>query len=200
MSALRLLAITLLAVSPLVAHPAAAADIMIAGTFDGSLGSQSFAAQAMSFHGSTVADDPDEVFDELQYALSSLTVTLQGTNYIVTEPTMFFFAPSSSLAGIVDLDASKGLIRFDYGRNNAVLVDALTQSFATDHGTLSIGVGTGVRFSGVNLPGGAGAVPEPATWAMMLIGFAAAGTVLGRRTRATKASSVQPNASSAAAI
>jgi hypothetical protein len=183
MSAFRLFAITLLALAPLAASPAGAASIMIAGTFDGTFADRSFAGKAVTFHGTTVADAPDEVFDERQYALSSLVVTLDGTDLVVTEPTMFFIAPLSRLAGIVDPDASRGLIRFDYSRNNIVLVDALTQSFATGSGLLRLGAGTGVRVSGIELSSTASAVPEPASWAMILIGIAGAGTALRRQGR-----------------
>lgn len=169
----------LLAFAALFSSPAmAATTITVTGTFDGTLAGQGFAGQALTFTGTTVADQPDEVFGEFQYLLASLVVTMGGTDLTVGEPAMFFVAPAGSLAGFVDPDASRGLIRFDYAMGNAVLDDALTQAFATSGGALRIGAGSGLNVTGVTL---SSAVPEPGAWVVMLVGIGGTGIAMRRR-------------------
>ncbi len=180
MAFLRLLAAVLLVVSPVLATPATAAtfDITITGIFDGSLAGLDFSGRSLALTGTTDSDDTDEVFDEIQHPLSSLTVRLDGTEYRVTDAAIFFVSSLSGLAGIVDPDASRGLVRFDFNRNNAVIVDDLVQPFATSGGALRIGTGSGVAVRGVTLPTAAPAVPEPSSWTMMLLGFMLTGVVV----------------------
>ncbi|MEH3121666.1 MAG: PEPxxWA-CTERM sorting domain-containing protein [Sphingomonas phyllosphaerae] len=159
--------------------PAAAAvvNLSIVGDFDGSFDGRSFTNRTLTFTGTSESDTPDEVFDEYHYRLTSLSVTLDGTEHQVTEAATFFVAPLSHLAGIVDPDATKGLVRFDYSIDNRFYTDAQTQPFSTSGGLLLLGAGTNIALSGVSIA----AVPEPGTWAMMIVGFALIG--VARRNR-----------------
>ncbi len=57
----------------------------------------------------------------------------------------------------------------------------LTLNKATGASTVVGGYGTAANIAGLAFIGGAGAVPEPATWALMIGGFASAGAMLRRR-------------------
>lgn len=179
----KMLAGVLLALAPLVATPATATamKIVLTGTFDGSLAGKTFSKQAVTFTGLSDTTGTEEVFDELHHPLSSLTAAWGGKTYKLNEATIFFVAPLSDLAGIVDPDASKGLVRFDYGAGNAFYTDDMTQAFTTSGGALLLRAGSGIRLAGLSLPATTPAVPEPATWAMLLLGFAVTGTALRRR-------------------
>lgn len=180
---LRLLASALLVLTPLATTPAMAAafDITIAGTFNGSLDGRDFTGRSLIFTGVTDSDDTDEVFDEIHHPFVSLTVRLDDIDYAVTDAAIFFVAPLSGLAGIVDPDASRGLIRFDYTNENIVIVDDLTLSFATSGGALRVGTGSSVSVAGITLPNINTAVPEPAGWVMMMLGFVLTGFAVRKR-------------------
>ncbi|MEH3123471.1 MAG: PEPxxWA-CTERM sorting domain-containing protein [Sphingomonas phyllosphaerae] len=165
--------------------PAAAAviNLSIVGDFDGSFDGRSFNGRTLTFTGTSESSTPDEVFDEYQYRLTSLSVTLDGKYHQVTEAAMFFIAPLSHLAGIVDPDATKGLVRFDYSIGNRFYTDAQTQPFSTSGGLLMLGAGTNIALSGVSIA----AVPEPGTWAMMIVGLALVGVATRNRKRSLRA-------------
>ncbi len=179
MSRITLFAAALVAVLPFHAPAATAAviDISITGTFDGSFAGQSFADRAITFAGTTDTDTPDEVFDEYHYRLASLSVTLDGVRHQVDEAAIFFIAPLSQLAGIADPDATKGLVRFRYDLGNSFYTDAQTQAFSTSGGALLLQAGSNIALASVSNA----AVPEPGTWMMMLLGFAAVGIATRRR-------------------
>lgn len=156
---------------------AAAINLSITGRFDGSFDGRSFTDHSLSFVGTSESDTPDEVFGEYQYRLTSLSVTLDGAEHQVTEAAMFFVAPLSHLAGIVDPDATKGFVRFDYSSDNRFYTDAQTQPFSTSGGLLLLQAGTNIALSGVSVA----PVPEPGTWAMMIVGFALVGVATRKR-------------------
>lgn len=183
MPIIRMLAIAMIALVPLDAAYAATMPISITGTFDGTLDGRSFSASSLTFTGVSEEDAPEEVFDEYQYRLASLSVTVDGTEHRVTEAAMFFFAPLSRLAGIVDPDATKGLVRFDYGAGNRFHTDAQTQPFTTSGGSLLLSAGTNIALNGQTVA----AVPEPESWALMMLGFGAVGLAQRRRSRPTSA-------------
>lgn len=178
MPLIRILAVALIAIAPLDAA-AAALPISITGTFDGTFDGRSFAGSSLTFVGTSEEGAPEEVFDEFHYRLASLTVTVDGTEHRVTEAAMFFFAPLSRLAGIVDPDATKGLVRFDYGAGNRFHTDGQTQPFTTSGGTLLLRAGTNIAVNGPTIA----AVPEPESWGLMMLGFAAVGFAQRRRNR-----------------
>lgn len=156
---------------------AVAMNFSIVGTFDGSLDGHLFTGRALTFAGTSESDTPEEVFDEYQYRLTSLSVMLDGSEHQVIEPSLFFIAPLSHLAGIVDPDASKGLVRFDYSMGNHFYTDAQTQPFSTSGGLLLLRAGTDIALTGVSIA----AVPEPKVWAMMIAGFGMIGGMMRRR-------------------
>lgn len=57
------------------------------------------------------------------------------------------------------------------------VINTVSLAFAPN----SIGAVKQIRATGVDGGGGAGIVPEPATWAMMILGFGAAGAMVRRR-------------------
>jgi hypothetical protein len=187
MSIFRLIAAVLLTIAPVTTTPAAAAivNVTLAGTFNGMLGGSGFADQALSFSGVIDTDTVDEVFDEFHYVLSALSVRFNGSIYVISEPTIFFIAPKSQMAGFTDPDVSKGLIRFDYLNGNRVIDNELNQPFETSGGKLQIGTGSNVSISGLTFPPAA-AVPELGTWMMLLLGFAVTGAGLRQRRKALR--------------
>ncbi len=181
MSITRFLAAALLAVLPLAPGSAfaAALTVSLTGSFDGSLAGRSFSGSALTFTGTADSDVADDVFGESHYALDTLTVTMNGMDYTITEPVMFFIAPDSTLAGFADPDAARSLVSFDYAAANA-FYGAFAGAFSSSGGALAITGARSLALSGVDLPGAA-AVPEPASWALMLAGFAIVGGTLRRR-------------------
>ena len=103
-------------------------------------------------------------------------------------------APSGSLAGqFVD---GSGVNALSFGGVSEGSYDVFSQTFATMAGSsYSYSFLYSNNFSPSNSPSGfrvsvdgasvAGAVPEPATWALMLLGFAVIGTVMRRRQKVT---------------
>ena len=162
------------AVLPAVA--AATPAVIVTGTFDGSWNGTAFAAQAFTFRGAYDPAAVQEVFDEVQHPLTRLDIVSGGTTWRATEPVMFFLSPGVPLAGFVDADATRGFLRFDGAAGNAFYTDDLTAPLATTGGALSLTDGRGIamRFADV---------PEPATWTLMILGFASAGAALRRRGR-----------------
>lgn len=182
MSIFHVITAALLAFAPVSATPAAAAivNVTLAGTFNGMLAGNGFTDETLSFSGVTNTDSVDDVFGEFHYVLSALSVRFDGLSYDISEPTIFFIAPKSRMAGFADPDVSKGLIRFDYLNGNRVIDDGLSQPFETSGGKLQIGAGSNVSISGLAFPPPA-AVPEPGTWLMLLLGFAVTGAVVRQR-------------------
>jgi hypothetical protein len=91
---------------------------------------------------------------------------------------------------------SFNLNSFDYASDGGLTVASF--NFAAGSGTFMAGLNnvTSVSFYGpsnnqldnINVTGGAGAVPEPATWAMMIGGMGAVGGAMRRRRVSTKVS------------
>ena len=119
-----------------------------------------------------------------------LLTSLGGSTNLLGTTFSFSAAPCGSFAGQSGVGA--------FGTNNVFFAgvcggsyDAFSQSFASTAGasyTLSFLVsngtfgGDGLRVTASNAQL-AGAVPEPGTWAMMLVGFGAMGVALRRRRR-----------------
>ncbi len=154
----------------------------VTGSFGGSVDGTTFAGQRLTFRGVGDTGDAQDIFDEIHQPLNSLSIVGLGARYDVTEATTFFLSPGASFAGIVDGDGATGLLRFAYDPANPMtaapvtfFTDALTRGFATSGGAFLIATGSDMSFSV------GGAVPEPATWAAMVIGFAVAGSALRRK-------------------
>jgi len=124
--------------------------------------------------GTTVAIGPGVEFGA-EYSNSLLTVDLTGTGFTITDaasdPTVANF--------LVTLNSSTpGLF------SNVTLVSSDFNASSTN-----FGIGQGGEFFFAGSPNGAtssatfsfAAVPEPATWAMMLLGFAGIGVAMRRR-------------------
>lgn len=100
---------------------------------------------------------------------------LGGDSRLMTS--VFGIAPGTGIvdvAAFLDLSARSGA-SLNYGATGALLFGALPTgvSFTSESGVFKPGM--------LALPGQGGAVPEPATWAMMILGFGMAGSALRRR-------------------
>lgn len=69
------------------------------------------------------------------------------------------------------------------GAPNPLSQHAFASNLAGPWSQQGSSIGLGVRITGDQTGGGPGAVPEPATWAMMLVGFGAIGGALRSRRR-----------------
>jgi PEP-CTERM motif len=123
--------------------------------------------------------------------LSSFTVAFGSTVYTASNPIRFFVNNNLLIAGFNDtttqdvLNFSSGVFMIYNGVSNTFIATTggFTSVLATNAGPL--------RWNGGSIGGildfravvGAAAVPEPATWAMMLTGFGIVGTALRRRQR-----------------
>ena len=129
-------------------------------------------------------------------ALSSLRAVAGGTTYNVTTPSFFYVYPSS-LLGVTDGQTRLGLGFDQTGLNALGLTSAAFNGYngvsnfsQTPGATYFPGPGQSARFSAngsafeiTGFEGGtfAAAVPEPASWALMIGGFGLAGFALRRR-------------------
>jgi hypothetical protein len=87
---------------------------------------------------------------------------------------------------VLDGTSTSGQFRLDFASRPAslTLTDLYVRYQSIDSTALRLndGSGAGTVVSGSSV---GPAVPEPATWAMMLVGFGAMGAVMRRRQRAT---------------
>lgn len=177
------------AVSAFLATPASAAAVLVqgAGSFSGTPITASFGSSTFTF---APSGDP----------FGPLSISTGGTgqvNTIFGAPTTYFvdrgtvtFGPSDLYAAIT----SPTEIRFSNG-NNFIGLRAMNGSdvfygyaFTTDtmlNGVVFNNVANQAITASVNLPSPA-AVPEPATWAMMLLGFGAMGVAVRRSRKAQR--------------
>ena len=123
-------------------------------------------------------------FTSLSGALVSDTIFLDFSNPAEPLDTMIArtLAGSLTVAGNATYDVFASLSIFTSLNANPVTVEM--DFFNT--GRFGIQAAPGTSFtsdSGVFLTGNAGAVPEPATWGLMILGFGIAGTAVRRRRR-----------------
>lgn len=169
-----------LAATALASTPALAATITVTGTFSGTFNNSSF-NQPATFTGiNTQGNSGQQGFDT--YLLDSLSIFSGNVNYTFN-PTgaPFYFYNGQGISGIAD-GVNSNVFRFD---------TATGAFIATDNTTFAVTNASGMNFSGTNgvtFTGGNGiassisaAVPEPATWAMMILGFGVLGGALRRR-------------------
>jgi hypothetical protein len=154
------LASAAIAALALIATPAAATDYIVsfnsgAGTFTGTF---------------TTSVDPDPAFD----LVTAITGTLGGNNATLLAPDAF--AGNDNLFSPTNPFFSAGGVSFTAGGTNYNIFGSGAPILCTGAPTC---VGTTV--SNFSVQAATAGVPEPATWAMMLLGFGAIG--LGLRLR-----------------
>ena len=173
----------------LSAAPASAVPITytLSGLFSGTLDGNAFSNYAATFTG--IGDTATRTFkqDANFVTLTSLQAVgdLDGAVYTLTDSYEFFSAPTPfSTAGFktvggLDKLAFAGPALATYDNNSSLATSPVVQyfsaPFATDKGIADV-TGTGLTFSAT-----VAAVPEPATWAMMIGGFGMIGASLRRR-------------------
>lgn len=108
------------------------------------------------------------------------TADFTGTSLTIKDVTspnsnaaQFFMSFTSNVAGFFDNAAFS-----NNGFGGSFVVNGNTLTFTAPQFNTS-----GTRTSVITFAGAAGAVPEPATWAMMVIGFGAVGGALRRRSK-----------------
>lgn len=184
------------------AMPAAAAPIFytITGVFSGSTAGGAFNDVSATFTGigdtSTATTGGFGIPSYVAVNLSSFTAFTPGDNhtYTITSPGTFGVYKASDLLGPAATQTRLGFI-FDGNGSNGIALESnayngysgLT-SFATTAGSVYYSAASFDTTEGrINITGftggtfGATAVPEPATWAMMLLGFGMVGFGLRRR-------------------
>lgn len=167
-------------------------------TFSGPLaGSGSFSVFVDTSSVTDPSNPPTITLTAFSYTLGSTTFTLANTDFASLNPTQI--AIGGSLDGVLGLpsglDPGDDFI-FDF---NACAFDGLPGSFhcvadtSTQIQDITLRFGATqtvtsdrITIAPVGAPGAGGTLPEPATWAMMLLGFGGVGAALRRRRRFTK--------------
>lgn len=183
-----------LALLPLSA-PASATVVnyQISGTGTGTLNGSSFtnAAYSILLTGDTASIASCGTFCQAE-ALSSAVVTINGFGPVTLSPTtrlgiardgnaFFFGTLGPDLLDFHVTDAQESAFNFlaGYGPVTSIDVFALDQflNIGTSGGSLTLSQSSNISFSSFI----GGGVPEPSSWAMMLLGFGAIGVSLRRR-------------------
>jgi hypothetical protein len=182
-----------------ISAPALAATITydLSGSFTGVNGGEFNNVDAV-FTGIGETDDA-VAFDASTtiVPLSSFTAFAGGLTYTFTSPISFFVNRDEDFAGFVSGDVSSGFVRFTStsgagltgydGISNLAptaatfFTNGSTGTFTTDRGDVLITRATNLVVSAT-----VAAVPEPATWAMMFLGFGMMGASMRYRRRETK--------------
>lgn len=168
--------------------PAAAAPITytLAGTIAGTLDGGEFGGTAV-FTG--VGDTSTLVTGGtfVVVTLSSLKLVSGGVSYTVITPSEFF----ANVNGVSGFSSSETFDFLDFSAPELASYTAVTSlaetpvtldfttSFVTDRGEIDLASATDLVFSA-----SVAAVPEPATWSLMVTGFAVTGVGVRRRRRA----------------
>jgi hypothetical protein len=188
------------ALAILPSAPASAARIVytFAGTFSGTADGRTFTGQEVVFNAvgdtATARTGADDV---TMVDVSTMTASMGGVVvFSLAEPTIFGFDATNGNGGILDRMLGRqysafgapALAGYDAVSSFAGVVTNLTIGtnggpFASSNGPSTITDITNLRFSAVVAANDA--VPEPATWGLMLAGFALVGTGLRVRRRST---------------
>lgn len=175
--------------------PASAATIVynFGGTFSGINGGP-FADVNAVFTGVGDTDSVADLGDNTSaISLSSFSAVAGGLTYNFTTPVSFFVNRGQNFAGIINQAYSTGFVRF-FGSSPTAFTsydgvsslantgatfytDGATAAYNTDRGDVLVTGASGLSFSADI----ASPAPEPATWAMMLLGFGVIGYALRRR-------------------
>ena len=104
-----------------------------------------------------------------------------GINYFADASTIEFSIPNSAFTAALPGLASE----YPAGQQFATIGSTVTLRLSQSFGYSVAGGATygANRLGSVTLGGTAGAVPEPATWGMMILGFGAVGAAMRRRVR-----------------
>jgi hypothetical protein len=115
--------------------------------------------------------DPNLGFTSTEFRLFGGTATQATLTFVDTEGEVFTFTSAIPTNGFFNARAIDGQVidYFSIATNGSL--DDIRQ----------------IRLGGVVDVGGGTAIPEPATWAMMIMGFGAAGSILRRRRESTAA-------------
>ena len=154
------------------------------GNFTGTLHGDAFTADAV-FTGvgdsATVTDIGGVHF----VPLSLMSAVADGETYVISTPTYLGFinnlvglAPQANPFGSAVNGFSDAMNGYDGAAHATVALETfyVGVAFATNHGSVTLS-------SARNLSFGAAAVPEPASWAMMVGGFGLIGAAMRRRQR-----------------
>lgn len=147
--------------------------------------------QGSTFSAAFVELGGDSPFDHF----ITFTETLAGT-YAFTLTTTASTDTGGAIVAATDVDFTSAWLEDEFGNlianlapdadNDDVNEDFDLANLLLDPGTYTLRI-TGTRGSNSQYSGGiafaAGAIPEPATWAMMLLGFGAVGYAMRRRRR-----------------
>ena len=177
----------------LVCMPAHAAtlDYTISGTGSGSLNGIAFTDEAYTFtllgDSANFSNTSYQVVDPLDAAEFSIAGVGSGTITIPTRlgesgDVVFFSRAGNGSLDLEDFTTPGESLLDNFGPVPGTGVFALYQfvDVATTAGALTLSDSSDVTFSNL---AGAGAVPEPATWFMMLAGLGMAGLALRQRPR-----------------
>ena len=192
-----------LLVSASIVAPAQAATITytLTGSFTGVNGGEFNNVDAV-FTGVGDTDDAAPypgLSNTTQVPLSSFSALAGGLTYTFTTPITFFVNRGANFAGFLDSPLTKGFVRF-LGTSPSTFTsydgvstlaptaatfytDRNTGTFNTDRGDVLVTSATSLTLSAT-----IAAVPEPATWAMMLVGFGMMSASMRYRRKSTAAS------------
>lgn len=175
------------AVSAPIAANAATIVYSITGDYSGSRGGESFSGPATLTGIGDTADSFNPASSVTAVTLSSLTFTVGSVSSLIGGSNVFFVNRSARTGGFALSDGGSfrtllltdafltydGLSSLSSTVASAV---ALPYSFSTDAGAVTVNTASNVRFAA------AAAVPEPASWAMMILGFSVIGYAMRRKT------------------
>lgn len=176
---MRMFALGALAALALATAPAAQAATTVTLGYEGTVSGQNQGStfnDATTFIGVTTLED---IEDDLSFSFSSFEILFNGTLYTLANASASVGAGGLDLftdGTLVTTFAIAGAPSFD-----GVSISAPVSLLEGDVFTATPDIG------GVLITGGAGvatlavAVPEPGTWAMLLIGFGALGAAMRRR-------------------
>lgn len=175
------LSVAALLLAGTAAAPASAVplSVTISGLADGTINGQAFTDVQSSFVGVIDFDPASPVFTGF-IPLTSLTAIHGGTSYAVSTPSILVILKDSF--GFGNIDAPYALFSLPASGNPAVAPVAVTYvggggPFDISLGTVEIADVTDATLSFASV----GAVPEPATWGMLALGFGMIGAGLRRR-------------------
>jgi len=189
---LRMIALTAAAGIALAASPASAAKITytVTGNFTGQLNGQTFRSAAATFTGIGDTANVGSFLGNLYIPLSSLTAQSGGQSYDFGNA--FNFYSNGLIGGFATGQKSLFTLIGVFG-DAATGTTASTPAaflFGTVNGAVQSGPGA-LKLTGADhlaftsMLSGVAAVPEPASWAMMMLGFGAIGAAARRRPRVT---------------
>ena len=189
MKLLRLLSAGAAAIAFTASANAATITYTFGGNFGGTINGDAFAS-AGTFTATGDTDDAFAVGSGMRVPLSAVSAVLDGTTYNFTTQTQFFlnaadyvglFPGCCGTGGGSFSGTGPGLDSYDGVSNFATT--ALTDTFVgpvtifSDGGTITLSSWTDGTFGAVV----AGPVPEPATWALLILGFGVVGGAMRRR-------------------